>query len=80
MTIKQYSLSSGNVIQVTRHEKTEIPRFYPEKIIRLKNGTVGLVNPHSKYYEPTPENQRKLEKITQKAPCWYYINYLAKTR
>lgn len=80
METKQFALSSGNRIQVSQHDKTEVPCFYPEKIIRLKNGTVGLINPHSEYYVPAPENQRKLEKITKKAPRWFYINYLPKTR
>ena len=80
MATKQFSLSSGNVVQISQHRKTEIPRFYPEKIIRLKNGTVGLVNPHSEHYVPTQKNQQQLEKITKKAPYWYYINYLVKTR
>ena len=79
-TQKQFSLSSGNVIQVSQHRKTEIPRFYPEKIIRLKNGTVGLVNPHSEYYVPTLENQQKLEKITKRSSRWFYVNYLTRTR
>ena len=80
MTIKQFSLSSGNVIQVSQHKKTEIPSFYPEKIIRLKNGTVGLVNPHSMHYVPTPENHQKLEKITKHASQWFYINYLSRCK
>ena len=80
MTTKQFSLSSGNVIQVSQHKKTEIPCFYPEKIVRLKNGTVGLVNPHSMYYMPTQKNQQKLEKITKHAPQWFYINYLSRSR
>jgi len=79
MTPKQFSLSSENVVQVSQHRKTEIPRFYPEKIIRLKNGTVGLVSPHSEYYVPTPENQQRLEKITKRSSRWFYVDYLSKT-
>ena len=80
MTTKQISLSSGRVIRISQHGKTQLPHFYPEKIIRLKNGTVGLIGPHSKYFVPTLENQRKLEKMVKQAPQWYYIDYLSKTR
>ena len=80
MTTKQLTLSSGNVVQISHYKKTETPYFYPEKIIRLKNGTVGLIAPHSEYYVPTPKNQRKLEKITKRSSHWFYINYLTKTR
>ena len=80
MTTKQFSLSSGQKIQVTQHSRTEVPHLYPEKIIRLRNGTVGLISPHSEYYTPTPENQQKLEKITKRSLRWFYVDYLAKTR
>ena len=74
------SLSTGAQVELEKHAKAETPRFYPEKIIHLKNGTVGLINPHSKYYTPTPKNQQKLERITKHSTQWFYINYLTKTR
>ena len=78
-TPKQLTLSSGKEIRFEKHSNFEKPRFYPEKIVRLKNGTVGLVHPHSKHYVPTPENQQKLEKITKHSVRWFYINELTKT-
>ena len=80
MTVKQYSLSSGKKIKVSRHTNTEIPHFYPQKIVHLGNGTVGLIDPHSEYFVPTPKHQQKLEKITKRSRQWYYICYLARTR
>ena len=80
MTTKQLTLSTGKTVQVTRHNRTETPRLYPEKIVRLRNGTVGLVNPHSAYFVPTAENQKKLEKITKQSTHWFYIDYLSRTR
>lgn len=75
---KNLSLSSGKRVQFEEHSNFETPRFYPEKIIRLKNGTVGLVNPHSEYYTATPQNQQKLEKVTKRSTHWFYVNYMAK--
>ena len=80
MTKRYLSLSSGNKIQFEEHSNTEKPYFYPEKIICLKNGTVGLIRPHSKYYMSTPENQKRLEKITKQSTHWFYVNYLTNTR
>ena len=79
-TQKQLTLSSGKTVRLEEHSNLERPHFYPEKIVRLKNGTVGLFHPHSKYYTPTPENQQKLEKITKNSTRWFYVDYVTKTR
>ena len=36
------SLSTGAQVELEKHANTETPRFYPEKIIRLKMGPSGL--------------------------------------
>ena len=35
-TQKQLTLSSGKKVQLEEHSKSEMPLYYPEKIIRLK--------------------------------------------
>ena len=66
-------LKDGMTAELEEHPKAEIPAFYPEKTDLLEDGTLVLMDCHSKYYTPTPAAQTELVKKIQAAKSWGYL-------
>lgn len=74
---KRYvQVGDGLMMEVEQHPGSEEPKCYPDSIVNMGEGVIGLMDIHSEYYEPTPAKKAELRHKLKGARSWCYLRLL----